>query len=331
MSFPLADWILDHPGLPHNLGQSGLVGSLESVPRVLREPPIPPEADRVQEELARLHHVETERVFLTHGATEANALTLLYLARTIGRSAHRTPRLHAPIPDYPPIAAAGVMVGFRRVDRPESADAVALSAPRNPTGQPVGFETFRSLAEGRAALVVDQTFREFTPEPPATDAGPSNLWVTGSFTKVYGADDLRLGYAIPPEAERKGFGALHGLLLDQVPPASISGALAILAHREEILAESRALLSANTLALRARLPEAPPLAAPVWFDRGPVPIDGDRFAQELLRDGILVCPGSFFGDRQGVRIGLTRRSFPADLDAYCRGRERFVGNRSRTT
>jgi aspartate/methionine/tyrosine aminotransferase len=66
------------------------------------------------------------------------------------------------------------------------------------------------------------------------------------------------------------------------------------------------------------------LAAPLWFDRGPGALPGDSIAQEGIRRGILVCPGSFFGDPTGVRLCLTRRTFPGDLLKYLDLRGSFL-------
>ncbi|HEV2165955.1 MAG TPA: aminotransferase class I/II-fold pyridoxal phosphate-dependent enzyme, partial [Thermoplasmata archaeon] len=225
-------------------------------------------------------------------------------------------------PEYPPIGDAAREVGFARARSPSEADAVALSSPRNPLGTSVPLEEIRGLAEAHRPVLVDQTFREFTEEPAATRSGLEDLWLSGSYTKVYGADELRVGYAIVPDRQVEGFGRFHGLLLDRLPARSVSGALAILAHRSRLLGEARGLLRQNERYLKSRLEGVPDLAAPVWFDRGRHGLDGDRLAQRLLRKGVLVCAGSYFGDPRGVRIALTRRSFPADLDAYLAVRDR---------
>jgi histidinol-phosphate/aromatic aminotransferase/cobyric acid decarboxylase-like protein len=316
VSFPLGDWVLDHPHVPHNLAISGMKGMLPSVSSALSDP-APATPEELRRSLARLHGVPSDRVFLTHGASEANALILLFLAR---HSKHRTgrPRIHTPVPEYPPLRDAAREVGFAPVSDPEGADAVALSSPRNPMGTRVDVEVIRALAESKRPVLVDQTFREFTEEPPVTRLGLPTVWLSGSFTKVYGADDLRVGYAIAPGGDRAEFARMHGLLLDRLPPRSVGGAVAILASRAPILSEVRGLFRANVAALRKRVGPLPELAAPVWFDRGRRGLDGDRLAQRLLRAGVLVCSGSFFGDPRGIRLTLTRRTFPSDLEAYLR-------------
>ena len=163
--------------------------------------------------------------------------------------------------------------------------------------------------------MVDETFREFSAAPSLQRLGAPGLWTTGSFTKAYGADDLRVGYVVAPEPERERFARFHGLVTDELPPYSVAGALVTLAARDRILREVRAIVGRNQALWRAAVPKSPPLAAPVAFD-DPVPLGGDRLARQCLRASVLVCPGRFFGRASGVRVGLTRRSFPTDLRAY---------------
>jgi histidinol-phosphate/aromatic aminotransferase/cobyric acid decarboxylase-like protein len=323
MSFPLADWINAHPDVPHHLSHSGMVGSLRTLGIALRDRP-DPDPDALRSALGRLHGVPASRVFLTHGATEGNTLALLFLARETARTTGRTPKFFAPRPEYPPIPDTAEAVGFRAVGAPGDADVVACSAPRNPEGTRLDPGDAEPWHLGGHPLLVDQTFREFSLEPPWTRDPPPNLWLTGSFTKVYGADRFRVGFVIPPAEASERFARLHGVLLDLIPHASVSGALAILAHREAILTEARALFRRNERVLCDAVEGVSSLAAPVWFDRGTRGLDGDRLQRTLLRAGVLVCSGSYFGDPRGVRICLTRRTFPDDLAQYLRIRARFL-------
>jgi histidinol-phosphate/aromatic aminotransferase/cobyric acid decarboxylase-like protein len=312
MTFPLGDWIDAHARVRHNLGQSGMKGSLHSYARSLRRLPAA-DPDRLRTALARLVGVPSSSVFLTHGATEGNALVLQFLARTCRIGSNRTPRLRTEPPEYPAIPDTARFAGFDLVGPGDPTDVVALSAPRNPLGTAVGPGELDDLSEGSRAVLVDETFREFSGRPSAARERRPGRWVTGSFTKVFGADDVRVGFiAAPPDADPE-FARFHRLAADQVAPHSVAEALALLRDRSTVIGEARTLLRANEAALREAFPSLPPLGAPVWFDRG---FDGDRLARRALRASVLVCPGSFFGAPHGVRIGLTRRSFPEDLAAY---------------
>jgi aspartate/methionine/tyrosine aminotransferase len=323
MGFPLGDWIDDHASCRHNLGRSGVVGSIR-LPRLPGGGNFDRDAPVLRRRLARLNGVAADRVFLTHGATEGNTLALLYLARHGRARGLAKRRLWIRPPEYPPIFDIARAVGFRPSFSPGPHDITALSRPNNPTGLLADIGSVREWAESSRAIVVDETFREFTDAPSLQVARIPRLWTVGSFTKAYGADALRVGFVIPPAEEEAPFRRFHGLLLDELPPASVAGALVLLEHRAEVLAQSRALLRRNERTLRDSVEGVPRLAAPLWFDRGTNGLDGDRLARACLRASVLVCPGSFFADSRGVRVCLTRRSFSRDLPEYLRVRERVL-------
>ncbi|MCI4326059.1 MAG: pyridoxal phosphate-dependent aminotransferase [Thermoplasmata archaeon] len=318
MPFPLGEWIDTHAGVRHNLGQSGMKGSLRSYARSLRHLPVP-DPDRLRATLGRLVGAPPSAVFLTHGATEGNAQVLHHLARTLRTKGRAGPRLRVEPPEYPPIPATAELAGFRLVGPGDRTEAVAVSAPRNPLGTAVGPGELDDLAEGSRAILVDETFREFSGRPSAAGERRAGLWVTGSFTKAFGADDIRVGFIVAPPEGVAEFARFHGYVADRVAPPSVAAALALLRDRASVIGEARAILRANQARLRESFPDLPPLGAPVWFDRG---VDGDRLARRALRASVLVCPGSFFGTPLGVRIGLTRRTFPDDLAAYLEVRRR---------
>jgi aspartate/methionine/tyrosine aminotransferase len=314
--FPLADWIDSHSTCRYNFGGSGMHGTVRH-PTPSRSGLRSASASELREELGRLLGVATSRVFLTHGATEANAWTVAYLAR---RAGGRAPRCRVEFPEYPPLFDLARWAGFRIVPDRGPSELAVVSQPRNPVGELWSAERLTAWSRDARATVVDETFREFTTARSVQRLGIRGLWSTGSFTKVYGADDLRVGFVVPPEDEQGSFARFHGLATDQIPQYSVAGALATLADRTRILREVRAVVGRNQALWQRATPGAPELAAPVAFD-DPVPGDGDRFARRCLRSSILVCPGTYFGRGSGVRVGLTRRSFPRDLAAYLRLRE----------
>lgn len=320
MAFPLADWIDEHEGVPHNLARSGMGVGLRSLVRIVRRGP-KPDAAALRRELARNLRVDSARVFLTHGATEGNTSVLYFLAGEVRRRGARRPTADVEWPDYPPLTDIAACAGFRRTPGP--AHVRIMSRPNNPTGLSRSVATRADALAPGAQTHVDETFREFTNAPSLAREDWRGLWTTGSFTKVYGADRIRVGFVVAPTASVAAFGRFHGLVLDGLADASVSAARAILAHREELLAESRAIFRENLRYLRDHLRDVPELVAPLWFDRVEGHLDGDAFAAALLRRGVLVCPGRFFGEPHGVRVCLTQRSFPRDLDAYLRVRSRW--------
>ncbi|MCI4323377.1 MAG: pyridoxal phosphate-dependent aminotransferase [Thermoplasmata archaeon] len=321
--FPLGDWVNGHEHVRHHLAHSGMVGALRSLPVALRER-WDPDDQILRSEIAKLYSVADDRVFLTHGTSEANGVVQLFLHREATHRRVRVPRLYVRPVEYPPLRDAGRALGFRVQDRPTGADVVALSSPANPLGTRVETEEIERLARNGRPVLVDQIFREFTTDLPITRRGPASAWLTSSFTKAYGADSLRVGFAICPAGQEESFATVHGLMLNKVPLMSVAGARAILHHRNAILSEARSIFRENARTLHRSIREVPPLAAPVWFDRGVGGLDGDRLQLAALEKDVLVASGSFFGDPRGVRICLTRRTFRADLEAYLRVRESFL-------
>lgn len=320
MSFPLKRWIDDHHAARHDLSRSGMPKGLPKVRAALRRPE-PPDPEALRRELARIHRVPASRVFLTHGATEATTLVLFYLARTLRRSAGPL-RCAVARPEYPPIPGTAELAGFRLVRRGAPAEVAALSQPNNPTGRLWSPEEIDAMVSAHSAVLIDETFREFTRAPTNARRPDPEIWVGGSFTKLYGGDDLRVGFVIAPDDATEPFERFHGLLLDELPPASVAGARALVRDRPAILPDIRARIRRNVAILEEHLPGLAGDGAPVVFDR-PRRRPTDGLGLAALRAGVLVAPGHYFGDRSGVRLGITRPTFREDLAAYLRVRERW--------
>jgi histidinol-phosphate/aromatic aminotransferase/cobyric acid decarboxylase-like protein len=298
-------------------------GELRSTARLVSRPRAATEPE-VRQLIADLHGRDATSVFLTHGATEANGLALLTLYRQLGRRASRRPSAYIRLPEYPPLRDAATFAGFRLRDHPAQGDLVVMSNPNNPTSDHRPLTDLRTERANRSPVLVDETFRGFTSARSWASSGEPGIWVTGTLTKAFGADEVRLGFAIPPEESREEFARVLGLLLDGIPAASLAAGAALLRHQDEVLRETRAILARNVRALRARFRAVPPLHAPLWFDRVLPDLDSERFARFALERGVLVSPGSYFGDPHGVRVGLTRRRFPEDVDAYFAARKEYV-------
>ncbi len=315
MLFPLADWINDHSDCRHNLAQSGMRGSIA--------PPTPTARDlraadpkELRRRLADLLGTDPSGVFLTHGATEGNAAVLQFLGRRKGRSgACRVRR-----PEYPPLLDAARWSGFRLTERAGPAHLAVISQPRNPEGDLWDLPRLVRWTEGAANTLVDETFREFANAPSLSELGDSAVWRTGSFTKFYAADALRVGFVVAPPEEVPAFARYHGLLCSGLSDYSVAAAEVALRNRESFRREVGAVLAPNRELWRSRFPSDPVPVAPVAFDRA-IPEDREGFVGRCLGSSVLVCPGRLFEEEGGVRICLTRRSFPRDLAAYLRVRE----------
>ncbi len=321
MGFPLADWINQHEGLPHNLSQSGMKYSLQRSLKGLR-PRNGSTQDELQRALAETLGVDPRRLFLTHGATEANAVTLWFLGVELRRELGRTPRAHVPALEYPPLQEGPGWSGFRRVSEPTGSDLRVHSNPNNPRGTLVPPP---ATSRNGPVFLIDETFREFTPLRSAATRGDPSIFVTGTLTKAYGADALRVGWVAAPPEWVDRFASFHGNMVALIPQASIDGAMSLLSRRDRILRESRELFRRNERVLHRMLPGIPSLSAPVCFDEiSRKPGGGDLLARWAVEKGVLVCPGGLFGDSRGIRICLTQRSFPRDLLRYLAIRREFL-------
>lgn len=315
VSFPLAEWIDAHSGCRHNLGLSGMRGTVRHpTPRPGEISTADPE--RLRRQLADDLDVDPRRVFLTPGATEANSRVLAYLA---GRARGRKRTARVRYPEYPPLVDGARWSGFRPQPSARSPATVAVvSNPRNPEGDRWPRSRLLDWSDGAESLVVDETFREFAHAPSVHDLPRRGVWTTGSFTKFYAGDDLRVGFVVAPDSERARFAEYHGVVADPLSDFSIAGALATWTARDRIRREVDSVLERNRDAFRRGFPGATAPEGPVAFDRGAR--DGERSARRLLRASVLVCPGGLFGDPTGVRLCLTRRTFPSDLTAYLAAR-----------
>jgi len=325
--FPLADWIDAHPECRYDLATSGMRGSVPPPPRPRGRPGRELE-EVLRQELADHLGVAARRVLLSHGASEANAWVLGHLAGELRRSGV-PPVLRVRLPEYPPLIDGGRAHGFRVVGESAPAEVAVVSRPRNPEGDLWTAEAIEGFSEGCRALIVDETFREFTRAPSMALAGQRRLWVTGSFTKFYGADEARVGYVVTPPEVPERFVRYVGLGSDEVAPLSCGMAIGLLRRFPEWRRAVHAVLDPNLGAFRRAYPGRPDPAAPLFLDRlarG----SGHRLAERCARASVLVAAGEFFGSRNAVRVCLTRRNFPAGLRAYLRIRGPPVKERSVT-
>jgi aspartate/methionine/tyrosine aminotransferase len=283
-------------------------------PREIREA----SADELVRLLAADLGVDAGRVFLTPGATEANSWVTLFRSRA---SRGKVPRVRVRFPEYPSLVDVARWAGFRVATTADRAELAVVSLPRNPEGALWSDSEFADWSEGARSVLIDETFREFSGSPSRARAGRPGVWTTGTFTKFFAADDIRVGYAVAPPEDTDAFARFHGLVTDELPPYSVASAVRLLHNGRTLARQVRRLFETNRAALARALPEGEQIQAPVFFDRVP---DGDRLARRCLRASVLVCPGSFFGAPDGVRLTLTRPTFPRDLAAYLRVRSRAV-------
>jgi aspartate/methionine/tyrosine aminotransferase len=325
MSFPLAEWIDGHPHCRHNLAISGMVRAIPSPEPSLAEIRRA-DAGELRRRLGDDLSVDEHRVFLTTGASQANALVLQFLARSRRGGGAGACRFCPP--EYPPLFDTARWAGFRLTEGAGPAEVAVVSQPRNPEGDLWDRGRFLDWTSGARSVLVDETFREFAGTRSLLGTDRPGLWATGSFTKFFAGDDLRVGFLVAPEDRAAEFAPFHGLVTNPLAAFSVAGATRALRDRERIRRKVRSILRDNVAAARSAFPGLRTPEGPVMFDRPESGEGGDALALRALDASVLVCSGSFFGDASGVRLCLTRPSFPEDLAVYLAVRAR--AHRGRT-
>jgi histidinol-phosphate/aromatic aminotransferase/cobyric acid decarboxylase-like protein len=313
MRFPLADWIDEHADCRYDLATSGMRGSVPAPPWPAKRPPYRVLSE-LHAELSDHLGVDPGRLSIAHGASEANGWVLRFLRQGLGDAA-RAPAVRVRYPEYPPLFDVARGEGFRVVGDGKPAEVAVVSRPRNPEGDLWTEDGLARFARGTRHLLVDETFREFANVPSVAARAEPGVWATGSFTKFFGADEARVGFAVAPPGTEGRFARYVGVVSDEVAPASAAMALALLRDLARVRRAVRRVFDRNLSAFRAAYPGSAVPVGPMFFDR--VPRSGGRaLAQRCLRASVLVCPGDLFGDRRGVRVTMTRREFPRGLAAY---------------
>jgi aspartate/methionine/tyrosine aminotransferase len=208
---------------------------------------------------------------------------------------------------------------------------VVVNYPHSPTGAQLGRAEFSEIVRACEAagvtLFSDEVYRflEFEPGdrlPAAVDASPVGLSL-GVMSKAFGLAGLRIGWVATRDAAlRRRLAALkdYTTICNSAPSEVL--ALMALRAREQVLARSRRIISANVPILdafferhRLDLEWVRPRAGSVGFPRL-LRHDADRLAAELAeREGVLILPGSQFGfPGDHFRIGFGRTDMPVALE-----------------
>jgi histidinol-phosphate aminotransferase len=199
---------------------------------------------------------------------------------------------------------------------------VFVCNPNNPTGTLVGDRALRGFLRdlpGRIVVVLDEAYLDFAdpadrPEALAYIRRGHPVIALRTFSKLYGLAGLRVGYALARPS-------LIAHMYRVKPPFNVSvpaqaAALAALGDEAFIrraiatVRRERARLTRGLAALGLRVA---PSQANFVFARLPVP--SDPIAAALLRRGVIVRPGSVFGEPRGLRISV---GTPRETDACLR-------------
>jgi capreomycidine synthase len=274
---------------------------------------------------------ETDRVFVTHGATEANFLAMNALLR-------RGDEVVVLAPLYQQLYSIAGAIGCRLVRLPLAWDrgyvldldaAAALIGPRtrmivvnfphNPTGAtltvPQQQELIRLAARAGAYLVWDAAFGELTYEqPPLPDPGRfyERAITMGTLSKAFGLPGLRLGWCLAPPEALAHFARIRDYLTLHQSPLVELLARRVIENADLVLAPRLRQAARNRQTVARWIDEqgelvswVKPTAGVCAFPRLERVADVDAFCRLLAAErGLLLVPGSCFGCPRHVRLGF---------------------------
>ncbi len=209
----------------------------------------------------------------------------------------------------------------------DSARAVMLASPANPTGSVVPREIMADLhrftRERGAALIVDEIYQGLiydVDDHTALACGDDNVFVINSFSKYFGMTGWRLGWLVAPPRFTATLQRLaQNLYLAAPTPAQYAAlaafepdTLALLNRRRDLFRERRDVLFDALRALGFRIPSAPAGAFYLYAEIPAACADAATLAERLLEEaGVAVTPGLDFGTYRAER--MMRFAYAADV------------------
>jgi aspartate/methionine/tyrosine aminotransferase len=224
---------------------------------------------------------------------------------------------------------------LERLLRPETS-LIYINSPHNPTGTQMSKAVFERVVEiareREIVLFSDEVYRGLEHDPaerlPAACERYERGLSLGTVSKAHGLPGLRIGWLAC--RDRALLARIRELKLYTTICSSAPSELLVavaLRHAEELVARSRRLVMANLplleafLERRAELLEwVHPSAGPIGFPRASGDFDVQAWCEEIAEQaGVLLLPGSVYGQPRHVRMGFGRANLAqalARLDEY---------------
>ena len=299
---------------------------------------------KLREALASIHGVSPDQVVITPGSKWAVFAIMHLLLKDGGNIIVPTPHWTA----YELIAKSlGVDARFLRteldsgwqinveelsklIDR--ETRLLILCNPSNPTSVALkekNLEEIVSTVDERFTILSDEVYSDisFLKTKSILDFNGDKALVK-SFSKTFAMTGWRIGYSVTSRELAEKIVKLNFMSVTNVPVFVQEAALKALELREQIAErmreeyKRRADVACGYLSktkLRFAKPDAPFYVFPKYEN-----LDSERFALDLLDQGVAVTPGTAFGDyREYFRIALTlpEQEISRGLDRICRGIE----------
>ncbi len=219
---------------------------------------------------------------------------------------------------------------LERIVRPDTR-LIYVNTPHNPTGTQMTrgeLDRVVAIAAGcSAVLLSDEVYRGVEHDPLDRLPGACDVYEhaisLGTVSKAYGLPGLRIGWLAGRDA------ALLARIRDlklytsicSSAPSELLVALA-LRHGERLIARNRALLLENLALLDGffarnaeRFEWVRPTAAPIGFARMAGELDVTAWCERTAEQaGVLLLPGSVYGEPRHVRFGFGRANMSLALE-----------------
>ena len=281
----------------------------------------------LREELARIHDVSVDNVVVTTGSKWA-VFSLMFLLLKKGEN------VVVPSPHWTSYELAAKRVGAElrflkgnlesnwKIDVEklenlidEKTRLLILNSPSNPTSKVIDEKTFSEIvqiAKSKGVTVMsDEVYADisFVKAKSILDFGADQILING-FSKIFSMTGWRIGYAIVEKELAQKMIKLNQITTTCVPAFIQYGALKGLESRKKIAYAVR-----DQFKLRADAAIKVLSKAKMKFSRPDAPfylfpkvegLNSERFALDLLDQGVAIAPGTAFGDyREYFRIALT--------------------------
>jgi len=283
--------------------------------------------NKLREKLANLHKVSVDNVVITTGSKWA-IFSLMFLLLKKGRN------VVIPTPYWTAyeLTAKSLRAETRflrteigsewKIDVEKLEDLIdrktrliILNNPNNPTSKVIDEKTLDEIVQVAndkgITILSDEVYSDisFVETKSVLDYGNDHILVK-SFSKTFAMTGWRVGYAVVEKELAEKMMKLNQITLTNVPVFVQEAALKALELREEIANRireeyrRRADLACSILSetkVKFSKPDAPFYLFPKYEG-----LDSERFALDLLNEGVAITPGTAFGDyREHFRIALT--------------------------
>jgi aspartate/methionine/tyrosine aminotransferase len=213
---------------------------------------------------------------------------------------------------------------------------IYINSPHNPTGaqmSPAALQRIVELARERSiALFSDEVYRGLEHDPADRLPAACDLYdgaiSLGTVSKAHGLPGLRIGWLACRDHSmiRRITDLKLYTTICSSAPSELLVALA-LRHGEDLVAASRRVVLRNLplvedlIRRRGELFEwVAPRAGPIGFPKVLADVDVEVWCEETAeRSGVLLLPGSVYGEPRHVRMGFGRENLPLAierLDSY---------------